>query len=180
MKKIRVCVGILCIMMVISFFNTEYINAKDVNVEKKNEASIATTDEYYTTDGGHDVEITDNSIYVDGEEVNLNWSCTYNINYTRIQKFKITSSTTIDAATYQNGTFRDGQNMNRSSDCIRVKINNFNMSYFCNNPYDSWNKKFGENDWTYFYIDANTGKTIGTNANYYHTDLGLYNSFKPF
>lgn len=135
---------------------------------------------FYTTKGGHQVEITDSGVYVDGTYVNLNWSVNYNINYTRIQNFTITSSTKVDASSYQNGTFIDGQNMNSSSDCIRVKINNFNMEYFCNSPYDSWDKHFGESSWTYFYIDANTGKTIGTDANYYHTNMGIRNRFSKF
>lgn len=135
---------------------------------------------FYTTKGGHQVEITDSGVYVDGAYVNLNWSFKYNINYTRIQNFTITDATKVDASSFQNGTFIDGQNMNSCSDCIRVKINNFDMEYFCNSPYDSWDKHFGENSWTYFYIDATTGKTIGTDANYYHTNMGIRNSFNKF
>lgn len=88
------------------------------------------------------------------------------------------SATVIDVNSYENGTFVDGQNINRSSDCIRVKIKNFNMTYFCNRPYDSWTKSI--NQWTYFYIDADTGETIGTDANYYHTDMGIRNRFYKF
>lgn len=135
---------------------------------------------FYTTNGGHQVEITDRAVYVDGALVDLNWRFEYNILYTRTQDFKMTSSTSVEARSYQNGTFVDGQNMNRSSDCIRVMVNNFTMSYFCTSPYASWTKNFGSSDWTYFYIDANTGKTIGTDANYYHTNMGITNSFKKF
>lgn len=134
----------------------------------------------YTTKGGHVVEITSDAVYVDSKKVDLNWSFEYNLLYIRRQTFTTTSSTKVDAESYQNGTFKDGQNMNSSSDCIRVMINNFNMHYYCNNPHESWDKCFGSNEWTYFYIDANTGKTIGTDANYYHTDMGIYNSFNKF
>lgn len=140
----------------------------------------STNSTFHTTKGGHLVEITNSAIYIDGAAVDLNWNFVYNINYIRTQKFTVTSSTQIDAATYKNGTFKDGQNINKSSDCVAVKINNFVMTYYCNSPHDSWTTNFDSSMWTYFYIDADTGKTIGTDANYYHTDMGIKNSFNRF
>ena len=208
MKKIKLLTGILSVMLFVALVPTLKTKAESLrendesdvvvdvsnwesqsvnNQDRPSDASSSKLHEvnslnsvYYTTKGGHQVEITDSGIYVDGAYVNLNWSMKYNINYTRIQNFTITSSTKVDASSYQNGTFIDGQNMNSSSDCIRVKINNFDMEYFCNSPYESWDKHFGESSWTYFYIDANTGKTIGTDANYYHTNMGIRNRFSKF
>lgn len=204
MKMKKIITGVLSIMLIVALINPSMVKAEESDIKSENYNVVSnitslnknhnntvsvpfsrtrtvgrnTVD--YTTAGGHQVEITGSGVYVDGSYVDLNWNFSYNIFYTRTQNFRITSSTAVDASTYQNGTFKDGQNMNLSSDCIRVKINNFTMSYYCSSPYKSWSKSFGANAWTYFYIDASTGKTIGTDANYYHTNMGITNTFNKF
>lgn len=162
----------------IASYNNQYSDSAVYTFKMNEVHSLNST--FYETKGGHQVEITNKAIYIDGALVNLNWSFRYDLLYIRTQDFKMTSNTSVDARSYQNGTFVDGQNMNSSTDCIRVMVNNFTMDYYCNNPHDSWTKNFGSSSWTYFYIDANTGKTIGTDANYYHTSMGITNSFKKF
>lgn len=142
----------------------------------------STSSVFHYTNGGKIVEITPSTMYINGAEVDFNWEFRYSINYTRYQQATITSNTRVLASSYQNGSFVDAQNINKSTDCIRVKINNFNYFYFyyADGVEDTYTLNYGENDYTYFYIDANTGKAIGTDADVYLTWSGFSYKFDEY
>lgn len=96
--------------------------------------------------------------------------------YTRIQSVTTTPQTKFVKDFYRNGDFVDTQNINRSNDCVKVKINNFDFDYFYLNgsEYESWTKHYGENDYQEFYVDANTGKVIGSQVDVYLTMPDLF------
>lgn len=159
-------------------YNNQYDNAVNYKLEMYPIHSSSST--FYTTHGGHTVELTSSAVYIDGVAADLNWEFIYDINYTRIQRLTVTSSTTVDASTYQNGSFVDAQNINSSNDCIRVKINNFNYYYYCNNPYSSYTTNYGSTAYKYLYIDANTGQAVGTEVDYYLTLPGFHYTFNAY
>ena len=158
--------------------NYQYNYTQQYKLELYSVHSINST--FYTTHGGHLVEITPTAVYIDGIVANMNWNFTYNINYTRIQNLTVTNNTKVDASSYKNGSFVDAQNINHSDDCIKVKINNFNYSYFCSSPYESYTTAYGENPYYYIYIDANTRKAIGTDVDIYLTWSGFHYTFNEY
>lgn len=71
---------------------------------------------------------------------------------------------------YQNGNFIDAQNINRSTDCVRVKINNFNYFYFYyDSEEEAFTRNYGENEYMYVYVDADMGKVVGSDSDIYLT-----------
>ena len=158
--------------------NYQYNYTQNYKLELYPVHSVNST--FYTTHGGHLVELTPSAVYIDGVAANMNWTFTYNINYTRIQQLTITNNTKVDASSYKNGSFVDAQNIHSSNDCIKVKINNFNYYYYCNSPYETYTTPYGENPYYYIYIDANTGQTIGTDVDIYLTWSGFHYTFNEY
>ncbi|MCI9081731.1 MAG: hypothetical protein HFI70_05355 [Lachnospiraceae bacterium] len=142
----------------------------------------STSSVYKYTNGGKIVEITPSTMYINGSQVDFNWTFRYDINYTRHQQATITNSTKVMASSYKNGSFVDAQNINSSTDCIKVKINNFNYFYFYyfEGVEDTFTRKYDENNYQYFYIDANTGKAIGTDVDIYLTWPGFKYTFNEY
>lgn len=136
----------------------------------------------YITNGGNHVEITNTDVYVNGAAVNLEWEFVYNLNYYRHQwitkRSGGTNNTAVNPSSYKNGTFLDGQHINSSSDCIAVTIKNFDLHHYCSSPYTNETRPF--ETWEYIYIDANSGQTIGSEANIYVIDYNINNTFTPF
>ena len=72
--------------------------------------------------------------------------------------------------------------LSTARDCIKVKINNFNYFYFyySDGVEDTFSTNYGENNYQYFYIDANTGKAIGSDVDIYLTWSGFKYTFNEY
>lgn len=159
-------------------YNNVYNNTQQYNLLLNPVHSTASA--FHYTNGGKLVEITNSAVYINGKEADLNWEFNYNINYTRYQKITVTDKTTILANDYANGSFVDAQNINLSDDCIRIKINNFNYFYFYydSGEEESYNKTY--TDYHYVYLDADTGKAVGSDVDIYLTWSGFSYQFNSY
>lgn len=132
-----------------------------------------------TTKTGQIVELAYSDLYVNGKQVDMNWSYHYGINYTRNQDVKRNTGSKFYPEYIENGSYSGPQSVS-SSDCIRVAMDNFTYTYFCSLGYDFRTTNFGDGDYVMFYVDAITGKVIDTNINYYYTSLNMPQTFVKY
>jgi hypothetical protein len=133
------------------------------------------------TKTGQIVELTASVLYINGSPVDMNWSYNFSgSSYNRRQQIKTKDSTTFDVSVLKNGTYSGPQSVS-SEDCIAVQMNNFNYIYFyradgAGANYDYINEPIEYYSW--FYVDAVTGKVIDTEWNYYYWSLNMPQTFK--
>lgn len=136
------------------------------------------------TKTGQIVELTTYALYINGKAADMKWSYHYTINYTRNQDVIPNDNASFLTGYLKNGKYGGPQGVS-SSDCIAVYMDNFVYTYFCRFPgsgadYDWIYQPFEDGEYILFYVDAETGKAIDTEINYYHLSLGMGQSFTEF